>query len=47
MPRRKTDTLNPVISKPLTARQKKFAEEIVLRRCSNTEAVRRAGYAES
>ena len=47
MPRRKTDTLNPVISKPLTARQKKFAEEIVLGRCSNTEAARRAGYAES
>tara|TARA_R110002020_G_scaffold62872_2_gene167698 strand:+ start:143 stop:652 length:510 start_codon:yes stop_codon:yes gene_type:complete len=47
MPRRKTDTLNPVLSKPLTARQKKFAEEIVLGRCSNTEAARRAGYAES
>tara|TARA_R110002020_G_scaffold213289_6_gene420059 strand:+ start:3434 stop:3943 length:510 start_codon:yes stop_codon:yes gene_type:complete len=47
MPRRKTDTLNPVLSKPLTTRQKKFAEEIVLGRCSNTEAARRAGYAES
>jgi phage terminase small subunit len=47
MPRRKTDTLNPIVVRPLTPRQKKFAEEIVLGRCSNTEAARRAGYAES
>ena len=47
MPRRKTETINRVLSKPLTGRQKKFAEEIVLGRCSNTEAARRAGYAES
>jgi len=47
MPRRKTDVINPIIDRPLTGRQKKFAEEIVLGRCSNTEAARRAGYAES
>ena len=45
MPRRKTETVNPVLVKPLTPRQKKFAEEIVMGRCSNTEAARRAGYA--
>ena len=47
MPRRKPAPVNPVVSRPLTPRQKKFAEEIVLGRCSNTEAARRAGYAES
>ena len=47
MPRRKQTTLDQVISRPLTIRQKKFAEEIVLGRCSQTEAARRAGYAES
>jgi len=47
MPRRKNETTNPVLSKSLTARQKKFAEEIVLGRCSNAEAARRAGYADS
>jgi phage terminase small subunit len=47
MPRRKTEVINPVLDKPLTFRQKKFAEEIVLGRCSNTEAARRAGYAKS
>ena len=47
MPRRKQTSLNPVISRPLTLRQKKFAEEVVLGRCSQTEAARRAGYAES
>ncbi len=47
MPRRKIDTLNPVVLKKLTPRQKQFAEEIVLGRCSQTEAARRAGYAES
>tara|TARA_R110002012_G_C11391764_1_gene584615 strand:+ start:146 stop:655 length:510 start_codon:yes stop_codon:yes gene_type:complete len=47
MPKRKTDTINPVVTRPLTSRQKKFAEEIVLGRCSNTEAARRAGYADS
>jgi phage terminase small subunit len=47
MPRRKQTSLNPVISRPLTIRQKKFAEEVVLGRCSQTEAARRAGYAES
>jgi len=47
MPRRKTDVINPVLDKPLTSRQKKFAEEIVLGRCSNTEAARRAGYAKT
>jgi phage terminase small subunit len=46
MPRRKTDVLNPKISRKLTLRQKKFAEEIVLGRCSNSEAAKRAGYAE-
>ena len=47
MPRRKTDTINPVMLKPLTARQRQFAEEMVLGRCSQTEAARRAGYADS
>ena len=47
MPRRKTEVINPILDKPLTFRQKKFAEEIVLGRCSNTEAARRAGYAKS
>jgi phage terminase small subunit len=47
MPRRKIDTINPIVVKPLTLRQKKFAEEIVLGRCSQTEAARRAGYAKS
>jgi len=47
MPRRKTDTVNPVVTRALTSRQKKFAEEIVLGRCSQTEAARRAGYADS
>jgi|TARA_R100001530_G_scaffold49758_1_gene37157 phage terminase small subunit len=47
MPKRKTETVNPVLAKPLTPRQKKFAEEVVLGRCSNTESARRAGYAES
>jgi phage terminase small subunit len=47
MPRRKTDTINPVILRPLSPRQKTFAEEIVLGRCSQTEAARRAGYAKS
>jgi len=47
MPRRKIETINPVVVKPLTPRQKQFAEEIVLGRCSQTEAARRAGYAES
>ena len=47
MPRRKSAPVNPVVSRPLTPRQKKCAEEIVLGRCSNTEAARRAGYAES
>ena len=44
MPRRKTETVHPALAKPLTSRQKKFAEEIVMGRCSNTEAARRAGY---
>ena len=44
MPRRKTETIHPALAKPLTSRQKKFAEEIVMGRCSNTEAARRAGY---
>ena len=35
------------MAKSLTSRQKKFAEEIVLGRCSQTEAARRAGYARS
>jgi len=47
MPRRKIDVINPVVTRPLTSRQKKFAEEIVLGRCSNAEAARRAGYAKS
>jgi phage terminase small subunit len=47
MPRRKIDTINPIVVKPLTLRQKKFAEEVVLGRCSQTEAARRAGYAKS
>tara|TARA_R110002020_G_scaffold245031_1_gene458682 strand:+ start:2039 stop:2542 length:504 start_codon:yes stop_codon:yes gene_type:complete len=47
MPKRKIDTVNPVVSKKLTSRQKKFAEEVVLGRCSQTEAARRAGYADS
>jgi phage terminase small subunit len=47
MPRRKTDIINPIIDRELTSRQRKFAEEIVLGRCSNTEAARRAGYADS
>ena len=45
MPRRKTDVINPAIMRPLTPRQRKFSEEIVLGRCSNAEAARRAGYA--
>jgi len=47
MPRRKTDVINPVLTRPLTPRQRKFSEEIVLGRCSNAEAARRAGYADS
>ena len=47
MPKRKTSTLHPIVLRPLTSRQKKFAEEIVLGRCSNAEAARRAGYADS
>ena len=47
MPRRKTNTINPIVAKALTSRQKKFAEEVVLGRCSQTEAARRAGYADS
>ena len=47
MPRRKNKPEDLIVFRPLTSRQKTFAEEIVLGRCSNTEAARRAGYAES
>jgi phage terminase small subunit len=47
MPRRKNKTEELIVFRPLTGRQKSFAEEIVLGRCSNTEAARRAGYADS